>query len=70
MQTTGIELGVATASSLGISYAVSADPLLTALITFGVSVVTIVGTEAIKLAVAWLKKKRENIEKEDKPKDE
>ena len=65
MNITVIEVGVATATSTGVALAVNAEPLLTALITFGVSVVTVVGTELVKFLAAWLKKKREDIEKED-----
>lgn len=64
------ELAIASCSSLAICTSVDASPLLTALITFGVSVVTMVGGELIKFLVAFLKKKREDLEKkEDKEKD-
>lgn len=63
-----IELGVSTAGSFAISTAVSAEPLLTALITFGVSIVTLVGSELIKLAVAFLKNKRKKYEDETEEK--
>lgn len=59
------EITVATATTSVVATAVSAEPLLTALIGFGVSLVTVVGGELIKFLVAFLKKKREKIEKED-----
>ena len=66
MNTTLVELGVATSVSTGVALSISAEPLLTTLITFGVSLVTLVGGELIKLLVAYLKKKREDIEGKDK----
>ena len=65
MNTTVIEVGVSTGASLGVAMAVNAEPLLTALITLGVSLVTVVGTELVKFLTAWLKKKREALEKEE-----
>lgn len=69
METVGIvgaEIAVSTVATSVVATAVSAEPLLTALIGFGVSLVTMVGGELVKFLVAFLKKKRENIEKEDK----
>lgn len=63
------ELLISTGSSLAICTSVDASPLLTALITFGVSIVTMVGGELIKFLVAFLKKKREDLEKKDKDKE-
>lgn len=60
-----IEVGVSTVASTSVATAIGADTLLTALITFGVSLVTVVGGELIKLLVAYLKKKREDIEGKD-----
>ena len=59
------EVAIASCSSLAICTSVDASPLLTALITFGVSIVTMVGGELIKYLVALLKKKREDLEKKD-----
>lgn len=59
------EIAVATVTTSVVATAVSAEPLLTALIGFGVSLVTMVGGELVKFLVAFFKKKRENIEKED-----
>lgn len=64
-----LEIGVATASSTAICASVTAEPLLTALITFGVSVVTIVGGEVIKLLVTWLQKKTKDIKCQDETED-
>ena len=61
---TSAELAVSVAASTSICLGVNAEPLLTALITFGVSIVTIVGGELIKFLVSWLQKKRKDIEKE------
>ena len=66
MHSTIIELGVATTASTGVAMAVNAEPLLTALIALGISLVTVVGGELVKFLTAWLKNKRERLEKEDK----
>lgn len=59
-----VEVGIATIGSSIITSqsAVTLEPLYTALITFGVSVVTIVGGEIIKWLVAYFKKKTQEIE--------
>lgn len=59
-----VEVGIATIGSSIITAqsAVTLEPLYTALITFGVSVVTIVGGEIIKWLVAYFKKKTQEIE--------
>lgn len=59
------EVVAVSAVSTGISAAVSFDPLLTALITFGVSLVTLVGGELIKYLVAVLKKKTKEATNEE-----
>lgn len=64
------EVAVSTAVTGVVATTVSAEPLLTALIGFGVSLVTVVGGELIKFLVAFLKKKRENIEGKEDKKDE
>ena len=66
-----IEVGVSTAATTTVATAINAEPLITALIGFGISVVTVVGGELIKLAVAWIKNQRKKLgdnieEKEDK----
>ena len=60
------ELVVATGVTTALSVGVNADPLITALIGFGVSLVTMVGGELVKYLVAFFKAKREKIEKGDK----
>lgn len=62
------ELAVSFAGSTAIATSVDASPLLTALITFGVSVVTLVGGEVIKFLVAYFKKKTDELEKPKKKK--
>lgn len=56
------EIVASTAVTSVVATSVNADPLLTALIGFGTSLVTLVGSELIKFLIAWFKKKRENIE--------
>lgn len=58
------ELAVSTGTSLAVATSVNAEPLLTALITFGVSLVTIVGGELVKFLVAYLKKKTSDLNKD------
>lgn len=60
------ELAVSTGVSTGVCLAVNAEPLLTALITLGVSIVTVVGGELVKFLVAWLQKKTKQVKGEDK----
>lgn len=60
-----LEVGVATTTSFVICSSVSTDNLLTALITFGVSLVTVVGGELIKYLTALLKKKTKDLDKQD-----
>ena len=68
--TVGTCLAVSTVSTTAIATSVNAEPLLTALIGFGVSLVTMVGGELVKFLVSYLKKKRENIEGKEDKKDE
>ena len=61
------EIAVSSGTSLAIATGVDATPLLTALITLGVSLITVVGGEIVKFLYAFFKKKREELEgKEDK----
>lgn len=60
------ELAVSTTTSAVVCTSVDASPLLTALITFGVSLVTIVGGELIKFLVAFLKKKTQELDNQKK----
>ena len=50
--------------SMGVATSVDASPLLTALITLGVSVVTAVGTELVKYLVAYFKNKTKKLEED------
>ena len=60
-------------ASFGISSAVciteNTQPLYTALITFGVSLLSVVGGELIKLLVAYLRSKRSKYETTEKVED-
>lgn len=60
------EVVVSGATTTIVATSVNADGLLTALIGFGTALVTVVGGELIKFLVAWIKKKTDNINKEDK----
>lgn len=65
-----IELAVSTLASGAISSTFNFEPLVTALITFGVSLVTLVGGELIKYLVNFFKKKTQDLNlKEDKDED-
>lgn len=68
MNTVGlaVKVGVATTTSTILAESLSLQPLLTALITFGVSVVTLVGGEVIKWLVAFFKKKTHDLEESEK----
>lgn len=62
------EFATGSLSSLAVATSVDASPLLTVLITFGTSLITMVGGELIKFLVAYFKKKTRDLEdkKEDK----
>ena len=60
------EIGVATTTSLIVCESIGVDNLLTALITFGISVITVVGGELIKFLVAFFKNKTSELENKDK----
>lgn len=63
------EIAVASGSGFAIATSVNAEPLLTALITLGTTIVTMVGGELVKFLVAYLKNKTKKYEnKEDKKK--
>lgn len=57
------ELAIAVPVSAGVANGLNADALITALITFGVSVVTLVGGELIKFLVAFFNKKTDDLTK-------
>lgn len=63
------EIGIATATTAIVATSVNAEPLITALIGFGVSVVTMVGGEVVKYLVAFFKKKTKELS-EGEEKDE
>lgn len=59
-----IEVGVATVTSTAVATSVDASPLLTALISLGVTIVTVVGAELVKFLVAFFKKKTDELNKD------
>lgn len=69
VNTTLVEIGVGAAASTAVSTAVNAEPLLTALISLGVTIVTVVGAELVKFLVAWLQNKRKKLDVEEETKD-
>lgn len=62
------EFATGSLSGLAVATSVDATPLLTVLITFATTLITMVGGELIKFLVAFLKKKTKDLEgkKEDK----
>lgn len=62
-----VEVGVAATTGTAVATAVDASPLLTALISLGVTIVTVVGAEVVKFLVAFFKKKTDELSIEDKP---
>lgn len=66
------EVAISTATTTAVATSVNAEPLLTALIGLGVSIVTMVGGELVKFLVAFFKKKTKDLsgdEPEDKKKE-
>ena len=63
------ELLTATGASTAIAMTVNTEPLITALITFGVTLVTMAGGELVKFLVAFLKNKTEKYSKDTEDKD-
>lgn len=63
---TTAEVAVSGVTTTVVATSINAEPLLTALIGFGTALVTVVGGKLIEFLVAWLKKKTENITKEEK----
>ena len=61
-----VEVGVAATTGTAVATAVDASPLLTALISLGVTIVTVVGAEVVKFLVAFFKKKTDELENKDK----
>lgn len=64
-----VKLGASFGISSAICITENTQPIITAVITFAVSLVSIVGGELIKLLVAYLKNKRAKYEKIDDKKD-
>lgn len=64
------ELAVSTATTTAVATSVNAEPLLTALIGLGVSIVTMVGGELVKFLVAYFKKKTKDLNPEEKQEEE
>lgn len=60
------ELAVSTGVTTAVSMSVNAEPLLTALIGFGVSLITMAGGELVKYLVAFFKAKRKKLEEDKK----
>ena len=60
-----VEVGVAATTGTAVATAVDASPLLTALISLGVTIVTVVGAEVVKFLVAFFKKKTDELTIED-----
>lgn len=59
------EVAIATITTSAVATSINAEPLITALIGFGVSLVTMVGGELVKFLVAYFKKKTKDITKDD-----
>lgn len=66
MKTVLAEFAVSAGASTAICAGADTSPLLTALITFGVSIITMVGGELIKYLVAYFKNKTKKLELEEK----
>lgn len=65
MDVTKLSLGISTGASFLVAEVANLDSIKTALITFVISVITLVGGEVIKLVVAWLQNKRKKLENND-----
>lgn len=63
------EIAVATATTTAVATSVNAEPLLTALIGLGVSIVTMVGGELVKFLVAYFKKKTKDLNPDEQEED-
>ena len=60
-----VELGLSTATTTVVATSINAEPLITALIGLGVSIVTLAGGELVKFLVAFLKNKTKKYEDKD-----
>ena len=63
------EIAFATATTTAVATSVNAEPLLTALIGLGVSIVTMVGGELVKFLVAYFKKKTKDLNPDEQEED-
>ena len=61
-----IKLGVASTSSVALTEALSLDDLWSALISLGVSVLSVLAVEGISLLKSYLIKKREDLDDKSK----
>ena len=59
------EVAFSTATTSIVATSIDASPLVTALIGFGVSLVTMVGGELVKFLVAFFKKKTKELQEPD-----
>lgn len=59
------ELAVSSSVSFAVSQSANFDKLTTALITFGVSLITIAGGELIKVIVSFLQSKKRKFDQEN-----
>ena len=66
MESLLFEFAVAMPTSFAVAESISADNLITALITFGISLITLVGGELIKFLVAFFKNKTKKFDDENK----
>ena len=69
MNETLVKLGASFGISSAICISENTQPIITAVITFAVSLVSVVGGELIKLLVAYLKNKRSKYETTEKVED-
>lgn len=70
MKETIAEFVVSAGASTAVCTGVDASPLLTAIITFGISIVSIVGGELIKYLIAYFKNKTAKLDKDTKKTEE
>ena len=64
------EFCVAGETSLAVATSVNAEPLLTAVITLGTTIVTMVGGELVKFLIAYFKNKTKKYEEKGEDKHE
>lgn len=64
------ELATSISASTIICTSVNTEPLLTALITFGVSIITLVGGELVKFLIAYFQKKTKELKDDNSKKED